>query len=135
MGQEELKVFRNGHDAMTEQDAVYIGCEADVIAHLLDTDGDKIGLTRLLDSGAVVSVMAIMTWERIGFTREELIPTNIRLAAANRGAIYIAGRTPKTVFYFWDRKLQTRRAVSANFRMRNLNSLSDSKQGCFMSRM
>ena len=37
-GQEELKVRRIGHDAMMEHDAVYIGYEADVTAHLLHTD-------------------------------------------------------------------------------------------------
>ena len=62
-------------------------------AHLLDTNGKKIGVTGLLDTGAVVSVMPIKTWERMGFTSEDLIPTNLRLAAANRGAIYVAGRT------------------------------------------
>ena len=93
LGEEELKVRRIGHDAMMEQDAVHIGYEADVTAHLLDTNGTKIGVTGLLDTGAVVSVMPIKTWERIGFTREDLIPTNLRLAAANRGAIYVAGRT------------------------------------------
>ena len=51
-------------------------------AHLLDTDGKKIGVTGLPDTVAVVSVMPIKTWERIGFTREDLIPTNLRLAAA-----------------------------------------------------
>ena len=45
LGQEELKVRRNGHDAMLEQDAVHIGYEADVTAHLLDTNGKKIGVT------------------------------------------------------------------------------------------
>ena len=97
LGEEELKVCRIGHDAMMEQDAVHIGYEADVTAHLLDTNGKKIGVTGLLDTGAVVSVMPIKTWERMGFTREDLIPTNLRLAAANRGAIYVAGRTPIVV--------------------------------------
>ena len=83
LGEEELKVRRIGHDAMMEQDAVHIGYEADVTAHLLDTNGTKIGVTGLLDTGAVVSVMPIKTWERMGFTREDLIPTNLRLAAAN----------------------------------------------------
>ena len=41
MGEEELKVRRIGHDAMMEQDAVHIGYEADVTAHLLDTNGTK----------------------------------------------------------------------------------------------
>ena len=46
-----------------------------------------------------MSVMQIKIWERMGFTREDLIPTNLRLAAANRGAIYVAGRTPITVLH------------------------------------
>ena len=53
-----------------------------------------------------MSVMRIKTWERMGFTREDLIPTNLRLAAANRGAIYVAGRrTPITVFHMGGRDL------------------------------
>ena len=62
LGEEELKVRRIGHDAMMDQYAVHIGYEADVIAHLLDTNGNKIGVTGLLDTGAVVSVMSIRTW-------------------------------------------------------------------------
>ena len=202
LGEEKLKVRRIGHDAMMEQDAVHIGYEADVTAHLLDTNGTKIGVTGLLDT-AVVSVMPIKTWERMGFTREDLIPTNLRLAAANRGAIYVAGRTPITVLHMGGRdlwmsflvvenlddadqfilgrdfvrnfdvmidlnnglirirnpdrnyvkkpinriitdenkvpifldmkvKLQPGQAVVAIFRMRNLNSLSDSKQVCLV---
>ena len=80
LGQEELKVRRIGHEAMMEQDAVHIGYEADVTAHLLDTNAKKIGVTGLLDTGEVVSVMPIETWERMGFMREDLIPTNLRLA-------------------------------------------------------
>ena len=105
LGEEELKVRRIGHDAMMEQDAVHIGYEADVTAHLLDTNGTKIGVTGLLDTGAVVSVMPIKTWERMGFTREDLIPTNLRLAAANRGAIYVAGRTPIMVLHMGGRDI------------------------------
>ena len=105
LGVEELKNRRIGHDAMMEQDAVHIGYEADVTAHLLDTNGKKIGVTGLLDTGEVVSVMPIKTWERMGFTREHLIPTILRLAFANRGAIYVAGRTPITVFLVGGRDL------------------------------
>ena len=43
--------------------------------------------------------MPIKTRERMGFTREDLIPTNLRLATANRGAIYMAERTPITVLH------------------------------------
>ena len=50
LGEEELKVRGIGHDAMMEQDAVHIGYEADVTAHLLDTNGTKIGVTGLLDT-------------------------------------------------------------------------------------
>ena len=105
LGEEELKIRRIGHDAMMEQDTVHIGYEADVTAHLLDINGTKIGVTGLLDTGAVVSVMPIKTWERMGFTREDLIPTNLRLAAANRGAIHVAARTPITVLHMGGRNL------------------------------
>ena len=105
LDEKELKVRRIGHDAMIEQDAVHIGYEADVTAHLLDTNGKKIGVTGLLSTGAVVSVMPIKTWKRLGFTREDLIPTNLRLAAANRGAIHVAVRTPITVLHKGGRDL------------------------------
>ena len=105
LGQEELEVRKIDHDAMMEQDAVHIGYEADVNAHLLDTIGKKIGVTRLLDTGAVVSVMPRKTWEIMGFTMEDPITTNLRLAAANRGAIYVAGRTPVTVLHMGGRDL------------------------------
>ena len=44
---------------MMEQDAVHTVYEADVTAHLLDTNGKKIRVTGLLDTGAVVNVMPI----------------------------------------------------------------------------
>ena len=94
IGQEELKVRRIGHNAMLEQDAVHIGCEADLAAHVLDVQGRQLSVKGLLDTGAVVSVMPVKTWTDMGFERSDLIPTNIRLAAANQGAIYVAGRTP-----------------------------------------
>ena len=87
LGQGELKVRRIGHDTMMQQDAVHIGYEAYVTAHLLDTNEKKIGVTGLLDKGVVVIVMLRKNWERLGFMREDLIPTNLRLSAANRGAI------------------------------------------------
>ena len=92
IGQKELKVRRIGHNA--EQDAVHIGCEADLAAHELDVQGRQLSVKGLLDTGAVVSVMPVKTWTDMGFERSDLIPTNIRLAAANQGAIYVTGRTP-----------------------------------------
>ena len=94
IGQEELKVRRIGPNAMLEQDAVHIGCEADLAAHVLDVQGRQLSVKGLLDTGAVVSVMPVKTWIDMGFERSDLIPTNIRLAAANQGAIYVTGRTP-----------------------------------------
>ena len=38
--------------------------------------------------------MPVSTWTDMGFDRSDLIPTNIRLAGANQGAIYVTGRTP-----------------------------------------
>ena len=94
IGQEELKVRRIGHNAMLEQDAVHIGCEADLAAHVLDVQGRQLSVKGLLDTGAVVSVMPVKTSTDMGFKRSDFIPTNIRLAAANQGAIYVTGRTP-----------------------------------------
>ena len=87
IGQEELKVRRIGHNAMLE----HIGCEADLAAHVLDVQSRQLSVKGLLDTGAVVSVMPVKTWIDMGFERSDLIPTNIRLAAANQGAIYVVG--------------------------------------------
>ena len=94
IGQEELKVRRIGHNAMLEQDAVHIGCEGRSGRTTFWTvQGRQLSVKGLLDTGAVVSVMPVKTWTDMGFERSDLIPTNIRLAAANQGAIYVAGRT------------------------------------------
>ena len=68
LGEEELKVRRIGHDAMMEQGVVPIEREVDVTAHLLDTNGKKIGITGLLDTGAVVNVMPMKNMGKMGFT-------------------------------------------------------------------
>ena len=94
IGREELKVWRIGHNAMLEQDAVHIGCEADLAAHVMDVQGRQLSVEEMLDTGAVVSVMPVSTWTDMGFDRSNLIPTNIRLAAANQGEIHVTGRTP-----------------------------------------
>ena len=38
-------------------------------------------------------------------TREDLIPTNLRLVATNRGAIQVVGKTPITVLHMGGRDL------------------------------
>ena len=48
----------------------------------------------LLDTGAVLSVIPIKTWERMGFDKDDSIDTRIRLSAANKGALRVLGRTP-----------------------------------------
>ena len=78
---------------MLEQDAVHIGCEADLAAYVLDVQGRQLSVIGLLDTGAVVSVMPVSTWTDMGFVRSDLIPTNIRLAAANQDVINVTGRT------------------------------------------
>ena len=87
----QIHCGRIGHDAIMEQDALHLGYQADVTAHLLNTDGKKVEVTAPLDTRAKVSVMLIKTCERMNSTREDLIATNLRLAAAIRGAIYVAG--------------------------------------------
>ena len=90
VGREELKVRSIGHCAKLEEDALHIGTEADV----LDISGKKTQLRGLLDSGAVLSVIPIETWERMGFNKDDLIDSRIRLSAANKGALRVLGRTP-----------------------------------------
>ena len=94
VGKEELKVRSIGHCAMLEEDAMHIGTEADVSAHVLDISGKKTQLRGLLDTGAVLSVIPIETWERMGFNKDDLIDSRIRLSAANKGALRVLGRTP-----------------------------------------
>ena len=94
IGREELKVRRIGHNAMLEQYAVHKGSEADLAAHVLDVQGRQLSVNKLLGNGAVVSVMPMSTWIDMGFDMSDLIPTNIRLAAAYQDAIYVSGRTP-----------------------------------------
>ena len=94
IGREELKVRRIGYNATLEQDAVHIGCEVDRAAHVLDVQGRQLSVKGLLDTRAVVSVMPGSKWTDMGFDRSGLILTNLRLAAANQGAIYVTGRTP-----------------------------------------
>ena len=77
---------------MLDQDVVHIGCEADLAAHVLDVRGKHLSVKGLLDTRVVVSVMPISTWTDMVFDRLDLIPTNIRLAVANQGAINVAGR-------------------------------------------
>ena len=41
-----------------------------------------------------MSVMRIETWKKMGFFKDDLIDSRIRLSAANKGALQVLGRTP-----------------------------------------
>ena len=105
VGKEELKVRSIGHCAMLEEDAMHIGTEADVTGHVLDISGKKTQLRGLLDTGAVLSVIPIETWERMGFDKGDLIGSRIRLSAANKGALWVLGRTPIIALNLGERNL------------------------------
>ena len=116
VGKEELKVRSIGHCAMLEEDAMHIGTEADVSAHahVLDISGKKTQLRGLLDTGAVLSVIPIETWERMGFNKNDLIYSRIRLSAANKGALRVLGRTPIIALNLGERNLWMRFLVVEN---------------------
>ena len=69
VGKEELKMRSIGHCAMLEEDAMQIGTEAEVSAHVLDISGKKTQLRGLLDTGAVLSVIPIKTWSEWASTK------------------------------------------------------------------
>ena len=79
---------------MLEEDAMHLGTEADLSAHLLDISGKKLLLRGLLNTGAVLIVIPIETWRRIGFDKDNLNDSRIRLSAANKGLLRVIGRTP-----------------------------------------
>ena len=105
VGKGELKVRSIGHCAMLEEDAMHIGTEADVTGHVLDISGKKTQLRGLLDTGAVLSVIPIETWERMGFNKGDLIDSRIRLSAVNKGALRVLGRTPIIALNLGERNL------------------------------
>ena len=116
VGKEELKMRSRsiGHCAMLEEDAMHIGTEADVSAHVLGISGKKTQLCGLLDTGAVLIVIPIETWEQMGFNKKDLIDSKIRLSAANRRALRVLGRTPITALNLGERNLWTSFLVIEN---------------------
>ena len=105
IGEEELKRRSIGHCAILQEDAMRIGTEADVSAHVLNINGKKTQLRGLLDTGAVLSVIPIENWERMGFDKGDLIDSRIRLSAANKGPLRVLGRTPKKALNLGERNL------------------------------
>ena len=105
VGKEELKVRSIGHCAMLEEDAMHIRTEADVSAHVLDISGKKTQLRGLLDTGAVLRVIPIEIWERMGSNKDDLIDSRIRLSAGKKGALRVLGRTPIIALNLGERNL------------------------------
>ena len=93
---------------------MHLGGDADLAAHVLGVKGRQLSVKGLLDTGPVVSVMPVKTWTDMGFDRFDLIPTNIRLAVANRGAIYVTGQTPIISLQLGGRHLWMRFLVVKN---------------------
>ena len=104
-GREELEVRSIGHCAVLEEDAMHIGTEADVSAHVLDISGKKTELRGLLDTGAVLCVIPIETWERVGFDKDDLIDSRIRLSAASKETLRVLGKTPIIALILGERNL------------------------------
>ena len=94
VGREELKLRSIGHCRILEEDAMHLVTGAYVSAHVLDLNGKKTQLRGLLDAGAVLSVIPIEFWRRMGFDKDDLIDSRLRLSAAHKGALRVTGRTP-----------------------------------------
>ena len=93
-----------GHCALLVKDAMHLGTEADVSAHVLDINGKRTPLKGILDTRAVLSVIPVVTsWRRMGFDKEDLIDSGIRRSAASKGALRVLGRTPIIALNLEDR--------------------------------
>ena len=95
VGREELKVRSIGHCAMLEEDAMHLGTEADVSAHVFDISGENTQL----------SVISIEAWKSMGFDKDDLINSRRRLSAANKRALRVIGRTPIIALNLGERNL------------------------------
>ena len=72
---------------------------------LRDISGKKVQLRGLMDTGAVLTIIPIETWKRMGFDKDDLIDSRIRLSAANEGALRVLGRTAKIALNLEERNL------------------------------
>ena len=61
-----------------------------------------------------MSVIPIETWERMGFNKDDLLDSRIRLSAANKGALRVLGRTPIIALNLGDRNLWMSFLVAEN---------------------
>ena len=79
---------------MLEEDAMHLGTEADVSAHVVDISGEKTQLRGLLDTGDLLSLIPVETWKKMGFDKDDLIDSKIRLSATNNEALRVLDMTP-----------------------------------------
>ena len=54
-------------------------------------------MSGLLDTGAVLSVISIETWRSMGFNKDDLIDSRIRLSVTNKGTLRVIGRRTQFV--------------------------------------
>ena len=52
-----------------------------------------------------MSVISIGTWRRMGFDKDDLIDSRIRLSAENKGALRVIGKTPIIALNLGERNL------------------------------
>ena len=114
VGRDELKVSSIGHCAMLEEDAMHLRTEADVSAHVLDISGKKTQLHGLLDTGAVLRVIPTETWRKMGFDKDDLFDSRIRLSAENKVARWVLGSRSKIALSLLERNLWIRFLVVDN---------------------
>ena len=86
---------------MLEEGAMLLGTEADVSAHVLDISGKNTQLRGLLNTGAVLGVIPIETWRNMGFDKNDLIGSRIRLSAANNFDVAIDLNNAIFIFETW----------------------------------
>ena len=85
---------------------MHLGSKADASAHILNINGEKTPLKGLMDTGAVLSVIPVETWRRMGFDKEDLLDdSRIRLSAVNKAALRVLGRTTTIALNLGDRNL------------------------------
>ena len=62
---------------MLKEEAMHLGAEVYVLAHVLDLNGKKTPLNGLLITGAVLIVITKEKLRRLGFDKEDLINSRI----------------------------------------------------------
>ena len=67
----------------------------------------KTTLKKLLDTGAVFSLIPIETWRPMGFDKADLKDSRFRLSAANKEALWVFRRRPVKYLILGERNMWT----------------------------